>query len=116
MCWLWVGAAMVLPFAIAILVAWPFWGRSRDSLGSGVGAIVIFAFAIAFVGREYVHLQTLTNSCIAAETSCRVYPEPFTRFCIYGFIALAQVGVLFAINAAVDHKLENAAFDKEWRR
>jgi hypothetical protein len=63
MSWYWVLAALILPLAIGVLVAWPFWGRSRDSLGSGVGAVLILAFAIAFIGREYTHLQQFTGDC-----------------------------------------------------
>jgi hypothetical protein len=116
MSWLWIAVAAVLPFGVGILVAWPFWGRSRDSLGSGVGSLLILAFAVTFVGREYVHLQQLTNECIAAERACSFHPEPFTRFSIYAFIAMAQVGTLFAVSGAVEHRIENVSFAKEWRR
>ena len=30
---------------------------------------LIFVFAIAFVGREYIHVQRLTGQCIAAESA-----------------------------------------------
>jgi hypothetical protein len=112
----WIVVALLLPLALAMAIAWPFWGRSRDSLGGIVGAFVIFVFAVAFLGREYVHVQRLTEQCLAAETVCRFYPEPFTRFCIYGMIAMAQVFVLFAVGAWVEGRLENRAFAKEWRR
>jgi len=112
----WVLAALILPLAAGVLVAWPFWGRSRDSLGSGVGSVLILAFALAFIGREYTHLQQFTGDCLATEKACGFSPEPFTRFCIYGFIAMAQVGTLFAISGAVEHRIENASFSSEWRR
>jgi hypothetical protein len=112
----WLGVALVLPLVIALAVAWPFWGRSRDSLGSIAGAFVIFLFVIAFVGREYIHIQRLTNNCLAAETVCRFYPDPFTRFCIYGFIAMTQASVLFGVGGWIEGRLENRAFGKEWRR
>jgi hypothetical protein len=114
--WLWIAGAVVVPLGLAVLVAWPFWGRSRDSLGSGVGALVILACAVALVGREYIHLQQFTAACIAAEQVCGFHPEPFTRFGIYGFIAMVQIASLFAISGTVEHRLENAAFAKEWRR
>lgn len=114
--WYWIVVAILLPLALAMAVAWPFWGRSRDSLGGIVGAFVIFVFAVAFLGREYVHVQRLTGQCLAAETICRFHPEPFTRFCIYGMIAMAQVFILFAVGAWVEGRLENRAFAKEWRR
>ena len=116
MSWFWIALALVPPFAVAVLVAWPFWGRSRDSLGSGVGAILIFACALGFIAREYVELQQFTGACIVAEKVCSFHPEPFTRSCIYTFIGMAQVGSLFAISGAVEHRIENARFSKEWRR
>jgi hypothetical protein len=116
MSWYWIAVALVLPLALSLLVAWPFWGRCRDALGSGVGACVIFVFAVAFVGREVIHVQLLTGQCIASRTHCIFYPEPFTRFCIYGFIAMAQTFVLFAVDAAVESRIESRAFAKEWRR
>jgi len=116
MSWYSVAVALVLPIGLAVLVAWPFWGRSRDSLGSGVGSVLILAFAVAFIGREYTHLQQFTGDCLATEQACSFNPEPFTRFGIYVFIAMAQVGTLFAISGAVEHRIENASFAKEWRR
>ena len=116
MSWLWIAVALVLPFGLAVIVAWPFWGRSRDSLGSGVGSLLILALTVVFVGREYIHLQQFTEACIAAEMTCRFHPEPFTRFGIYAFIAMAQIGALFAVSAAVEHRIENASFAKEWQR
>jgi hypothetical protein len=112
----WIVVALVLPFLLAMTVAWPFWGRSRDSLGSIVGAFVIFLFVIAFVGREYIHVQRLTHHCIAVETVCRFHPGPFTRFCIYGFIGMAQASVLFGVGGWREGHLENRAFGEEWRR
>ena len=114
--WNWIAAALVLPFLVGVLIAWPFWGRSRDSIGSAIGAIAIFAFAVGFIAREYAHLQFFTQGCIASETPCSFHPEPFTRFSIYGFIAMTQVGALFAMSAAIEHRLENARFANEWRR
>jgi hypothetical protein len=116
MSWYSIAAALVLPLAVGILVAWPFWGRSRDSLGSGVGAVLILAFAIGFIGLEYTHLQRFSGECLAVEQACRFQPEPFTRFCIYAFIAMTQVGTLFAISRAVEHRVENAGFSPEWQR
>jgi hypothetical protein len=115
--WFWVIAAVVLPLALAVLVAWPFWGRSRDSLGSGVGAIVLFTCALAFVGREYIHIQQVTEWCIEAERVCRFSPEPIMRFSLYGLIAMVQAGALFAISGTVEHRMgEHSSYAKEWRR
>jgi hypothetical protein len=116
MSWYWIGVALLLPLVLALAVAWPFWGRSRDSLGSIAGAFLIFAFAIAFVGREYIHVQRVTGQCIAAQSVCHFYPEPFTRFGIYGFVAMAQAFLVFAVGAWIEGRLENRAFAEEWRR
>jgi hypothetical protein len=114
--WWWVAIAATLPLLLGLAVAWPFFGRSRDSLGSVVGAFIAFAFAIAFVGREYVQIQALTQRCLDEVRNCRFYPEPFTRFCIYGFIALVQVFLLFVIGSAVESRKQARSFAPEWRR
>ena len=116
MSWYWIAIAVLLPLVAALGVAWPFWGRSRDALGSGAGALLVFVLDVAFVGREYIHVQQLTAGCLAAEVRCAFHPEPFTRFCIYGFIAMAQVFVLFAVGATVEGRIANKAFAAEWRR
>jgi hypothetical protein len=116
MSWSWIGIAVFVPLALSMAVAWPFWGRSRDSLGSIAGTFVIFMLAIAFVGTEYIYVQRVTGDCIAAETVCHFYPEPFTRFGLYGFIAMIQAFVLFAVGAWIEGRIENLAFAAEWRR
>jgi hypothetical protein len=116
MSWSWIAAALGIPFALAFCIAWPLWGRSRDSAGSIAGTFVVFVFAIAFVGREYIHVQRLTGECIAAETVCHFHPEPFTRFFIYGGIAMVQAFLLFAVGAAIEGRMADREFAKEWRR
>ena len=67
-------------------------------------------------GREYIHIQRLTEQCLAAGIICRFSPEPFTRFGIYMFIAMAQAFLLFTVGAAIEHRKENRAFSAAWRR
>jgi hypothetical protein len=45
MSWYWIVVALLLPLALAMAIAWPFWGRSRDSLGGIVGAFVTLLLA-----------------------------------------------------------------------
>jgi hypothetical protein len=116
MSWSWVAAAFVVPLALATGIAWPMWGRTRDSMGSIIGAFVVFVFAIGFAGREYIHIQRLTEQCLSAGVICRFSPEPFTRFGIYMFIAMAQACLLFTVGAAIEHRMENRAFSATWRR
>lgn len=112
----WLAIALAVPFALGMLLARPFWGRSRDSLGSAVGSVVILASAVGFMAREYVEAQQFTQACIALETACRFHPEPFTRFAIYAYIAMAQVATVFTLGAAVEHRMANSSFSEPWRR
>ena len=49
----WVAAAAVLALLVALLVAWPFWRkRVGDEMGTIIGAFVVFACVILFIGRE----------------------------------------------------------------
>ena len=117
MAWQWLAASVVLPFLVAIVVAWPLWRRpSRDPVGSVVAAGVTLAFAIAFVGREYIHVQRVTDQCIRLELACRYTPEPYTRFFIYVAIAMAQTAILFLVGARLEDRFRESSVAPEWRR
>ena len=117
MSWFWIGLAIVLPFTGALAIAWPFWRKpSRDPVGTVLGAFVVIASGVALVGREFIHVQKLTNQCLATETVCRFVPEPFTRFFIYIAIAMVQVFVLFIIGSAIENRIRGRAFASEWRQ
>jgi hypothetical protein len=111
----WVAIAIVLPLALGLAAAWPLWGRTSDSLGSILGTFVVFVLGVAFVAREFIHLQQLTYRCIALETVCHFHPLPFTRFFIYGTIAMVQAFVLFAAGVAVEECIRNREFAADWR-
>ena len=113
--WAWVAAAIVIPLTLAAAIAWPLWGRVDDSMGSITGAFVVLVFGVAFVARELIHIQRLTYRCIALETVCRFYPQPFTRFFIYGAIAMLQVFLLFAVGGYIEDRIRNRSFATEWR-
>lgn len=113
----WVALAAVIPLATALGVAWPFWRKvTRDPVGTLAGCFVVFGFAVALVGRELVHLQKFTNNCVALEIACSYHPEPFTRFFVYGCIALVQVFALFVIGWQVEDRIRQGEVAPEWRR
>lgn len=113
----WLGIAAVLPLVVALAVAWPFWRRvTRDPVGTIAGCFVAFGFAVAFVGRELIHLQGFTAKCLALEIACSYKPEPFTRFFLYGGIAMVQVFVLFVIGWRIEDRLRQGEVAPEWRR
>jgi hypothetical protein len=110
-------ASLVVPFLLALLVAWPLWGRpSRDPVGSVAAAAVCLAFAVAFVGREYVHVQRVTDQCLRLEIPCRYRPEPYTRFFVYVGIAMLQTAVLFVIGGRLEDRLRESHVAPPWRR
>ncbi|HYH41193.1 MAG TPA: hypothetical protein VD867_04350 [Burkholderiales bacterium] len=113
----WVGIAAVAPMVAALVTAWPFWRRvTRDPVGTIAGCFVVFGFAVALVGRELIHLQGFTSKCVALEVACSYHPEPFTRFFIYGGIAMVQVFALFVIGWQIEDRLRQREVAPEWRR
>ena len=113
----WLTASAGVPFVVALAVAWPLWHRpSRDPVGSVVGAGIVLAFAVAFVGREYIHVERATRQCLALEVSCRFIPEPYTRFFLYAGIAMAQTFALFLIGARIEDKRRESDVAVQWRR
>lgn len=115
--WRWIAASITVPIAFALVTAWPFWQRpSRDPVGSVAGAFVVFVFALAFIGREFIHVQRLTQQCIAVEVPCRFIPEPYVRFFLYIGIAMAQAALLFLAGGRQEAKQQESAVAPEWRR
>ena len=113
----WLAIAVVIPMAAGIGAAWPFWRKvTRDPVGTIAGCFVVFGFAVALVGRELVQLQRFTNNCVALEIACTYHPEPFTRFFIYGSIALLQVFALFVIGWRIEDRIRQGEVAPEWRR
>ena len=113
----WIAIAVVVPMLAALAAAWPFWRKvTRDPVGTIAGCFVVFGFAVALVGRELIHLQGFTGTCVALEIACSYHPEPFTRFFIYGGIAMVQVFALFVIGWQVEDRLRQREVSPEWRR
>lgn len=113
--WHWIVLALTVPSAIALAVAFPFWLKASESIGSILGAGIIFVACLAMIGREYVHVQRVTNACLTAEKICSFRPEPFTRFCIYGFIALLEAFALFVIGLWIEERIRRRSYAAEWQ-
>ena len=106
---------LTAPPAVGALVAYLCWRTGQMILGNIVGAVVIFATALAFIAREYVALDRVTQACIEAGTTCWPEPSAFTRFAIYAFIGLAEVCALFFLSVWVEERMRNRRYAPEWR-
>jgi hypothetical protein len=114
--WSRIAGGFLVPSAIGLAIALPFWlWKANDSVGSILGAGAVFIGCLAFIGREYIHVQRVTNTCLEAGKVCSFEPEPFTRFCIYGFIALAQAFGLFVLGLSIEERMRQRAYGSEWR-
>jgi len=105
----------LVPPVLATAVAYPLWTRGQTILGSIAGTGVIFAIALGLMGREYSVLDTITQACIEAGTTCWPDPPAFTRFAIYACIALVEVFVVFALGLRVEAWTRNKRYAPEWR-
>jgi hypothetical protein len=102
----WVAFASVLPFALALAVAWPFWrARVRDEMGSIVAAGVVLLCSVGFIAREYGEIKAVTERCIAQQIGCHFHPDGFTRYSVFAGIALVQTCVLFLTGLGVEERL-----------
>lgn len=102
----WLVAAAVVPLLAGLLLALPFWiKRVKDEIGSVVGALVVFACVVGFIGREYVEIERVSANCVAKQIGCRFFPAHFTRYAIYGGIGMAQVFVLFIVGLSIEERL-----------
>jgi Na+/proline symporter len=104
--YMWIAVAAVLPLLAALLVAWPFWiKRASDEIGAIVGALVVFACVVFFVGREYGESDRAIAACLDNQIRCRFSPSLFTRYAIYVGIGMTQVIVLFLVGLSIEERL-----------
>jgi len=113
--WFWIAIALTIPTFLAAVVALPFWLKASENVGSIIAAAIVFVACIAMIGREYIHVERATAACLDAGRICSFHPEPFTRFCIYGFIALIEAFALFAIGLAIEERKRRNSYAPEWR-
>ena len=106
---------MIVPTALALVVAVPLWLRFDPIIGNALGAGIVFVGAIALISREYVAIQRMTNYCLDTGTICSFSPEPFTRFAIYGLIGLAEACALFSLSVVVEERIRRRSVAPEWR-
>jgi hypothetical protein len=116
MAWSWIVVAIVVPMVIGLAIACPFWlWKANDSIGSILAGGAVFVACLTFIGREYIQVQRVTNACLEAGRVCAFKPEPFTRFCIYGFIALLQAFVLFVVGLSIEERIRRRDYASEWQ-
>jgi hypothetical protein len=113
--WAWILLMVIVPPAIALLIAFPCWLKSQPILGNIAGSAVIFAAAMVLIIRESVEIDRLTRACLEAGYTCFPTPSGFSRYAIYAFIALFDVFALFTISLSVEQKIRRRGYDPEWR-
>lgn len=113
--WFWIVVQATLPALVGWLVALPLWLKDQPILGNVAGSMVMFGFAFAMIMREHIQLDRLSSACLDAGRTCFPHPEAFTRFAIYGFIALFQVITLFTLSLSVDERRRRRGYDPQWR-
>jgi hypothetical protein len=115
--WYWIAVSAVGPVLLGLLIAWPLWRNNQGTLGSTIGASIIFICGAALIGREYMELERLTEACVEATGfECIFDPAPFTRFAAYASIALVQVFALFLIGVRFEERRRRMDYAPEWRR
>ena len=114
--WDWISLQLMVPPVMGILATIPLWRKSEMILGNVLGSLVILAWAIGLIFREYVEVDRSVQACIDAGTTCWPEPSAFARFAVYASIGLGEVFVLFTISLAVERRIRNRDYAPEWRR
>jgi hypothetical protein len=113
--WFYIGVEAIGPPIAAFIVALPFWLKEQPIFGNLAGSAVIFGAAFVLIMREHVELDRGIISCFDQGMVCFPQPPAFTRYAIYGFIALFEVIVLFMVSLKVEHRLRRRGYDPQWR-
>jgi len=113
--WFYISVEATIPPLVAALVALPFWLKEQPILGNLAGTAVIFGAAFALIMREHMELDAAITRCFDQGLVCFPNPPAFTRYAIYGFIALFWVIVLFMVSLKVETKMRRRGYDPQWR-
>lgn len=114
--WTWIGLQALVPFVIALIVAYPFWRKGHPIFGNLVGTIVLFGAAFALIMRERIELDRIATRCFDQGYYCFPVPSAFARFAAYSAIALLQVFILFYLSIRVEEWQRSRGYAPEWRR
>ena len=104
-----------VPLPVGALVSLPIWRKNEVVLGNLAGTAVIFGAAFAFIMKESLELNRLTQACLESGYTCWPNPAAFTRFAIYAFIALIEVFALFMVSLKVEERIRSRRYAPEWR-
>jgi len=113
--WFYISLETTIPPIVGALVALPFWLKEQPILGNLAGSAIIFGSAFAAIMREHMELDAAISRCFEQGLVCFPNPPAFTRYAIYGFIALFWVIVLFTVSLKVETKLRRRGYDPQWR-
>jgi hypothetical protein len=113
--WFWITFALIVPPIVGSLAAFPLWRKGESILGNIAGTIVVFGAALAFILRERVQLDRVTQACLDQGFTCWPVPSAFARYAIYAFIGLFEVIVLFSVSLKVEARLRRRGYAPEWQ-
>jgi hypothetical protein len=113
--WYWIGLSLTVPPLLGGLIAYPVWRKGEPILGNLAGTTVVFASAMGLILREHVQLDLAERACLDEGFTCWPEPSAFTRFAIFGFIALVEVIVLFSLSLKIEAKLRRRGYAPEWQ-
>lgn len=100
---------------VALVLAWPFWRKNEIIFGNIVATALIFATGFGLIWREYVVIDRITKACLDQGYVCWPQPSAFTRFAIYGFIALVEVFAVFSFSLWFEERRRSRDYDPQWR-
>jgi hypothetical protein len=113
--WFWISIALLIPPAVALLVAYPIWNKGAPIFGNIFGTIILFGAAIGFMMREHVELDAIVMDCLGRNITCWPQPSAFARYAVYAFISLVQVIALFLASLKVETRVRRRGYAPEWR-
>jgi hypothetical protein len=114
--WYWITMQLTVPPLLGLVMAIPFWRRAAMIFGNLVGSGMLLGWAIALILREYIEIDRFVKACLDEGTWC--FPEPGAemRFAVYAAIGFAEVFLLFTVSLAVERRISNRDYAKEWQR
>ena len=100
--WRAIGLSFAVPLLAGLCLSVFLWRGSDSTVGSAIGAAVVFAVILGLFTREWVAFERLRETCAAARVLCAVYPYDLIRYTLIAFIGFVDVAILFLIGLRVE--------------
>jgi uncharacterized RDD family membrane protein YckC len=109
----WLPVVILLPLALATLVALPFWLRRRAIFGNVVGSCVVAAVIFVLVWQQYGAFVQAQTACVNQTADCPPGLQlPYLQYLVMVLLGWVDVFFLLIFSGMVEDRQKRRRLDR----